>query len=654
MKTCLAWMLGLGVLVAAGCGGSGPAPGPGPDAAIPAAPTAPVSFDRNDYPVFPDADAGADPAVSVEDGGAGFTGEGWETNVDFDLMGDPRAVKGGVFRAFELDFPTTFRYRGPNTSEFDLMLDSLVYESLLTLHSTSTEWIPAVATHWQISDDRLTYRYRIDPNARFSDGEPVTADDVIATWDLMMDPGLQDPAARLVYEKYERPVAVSQYIVSVTSTQLNWRNFLYFSGMPIYPAHVLETIDGETYIRDYNYKMLPGTGPYIVHEEDIDRGNRVVISRRSDYWAEDYRRNVGTGNFDELHQIVVRDQNLAFEMFKRGDLDFYYVNVSREWVEELDTEPVQRGLIQKRKVFNEYPQGTNGIAMNTRRAPWDDVRVRQAMAHLFNRDLMIEKLYFNEYFPRLGYFYGPYTDPENPKIGYDPEQAEALLIDAGWTERDAQGRLLRDGQPLTAELLYGQQGLEPRFTIYQEDLRRVGITLNLRLVTFETMIQLIDERRFDLVAIGYTGLLFPNPETSFHSSLADPDNTNNLTGLKNERVDELLEAYDVEFDQPAREAIIREIDGILANAHHYALGFDAPFFRIAFWNKFGTPDGYLSRFGYYRDPISLWWSDPEQDARFREAMGGASASLPVGETDVRFWADYAEHMGEATPTAGGQ
>ena len=650
MSKRLAWMLGLGVFVAAGCGGSSPVAED--TAAVPAARTEAVSFDKNDYPVFPDADAGADPGVSAEDGGAGFTGDGWETNVDFELMGDPRAVKGGAFRAFELDFPTTFRYRGPNTSEFDLMLDSLVYESLLTLHPTSTEWIPALATHWQISDDRLTYRYRIDPNARFSDGEPVTAEDVAATWDLMMDSGLQDPAARLVYEKYERPVAQTPYIVSVTSTQLNWRNFLYFSGMPIYPAHVLETIDGETYIRDYNYRMLPGTGPYIVNEEDVDRGNRVIIRRRLNYWAEDHRRNIGSGNFDEIHEIVVRDQNLAFEMFKRGDLDFYYVNVSREWVEELDTEPVRRGLIQKRKVFNEYPQGTSGIALNTRRAPWDDLRVRQAMAHLYNRELMIEKLYFSEYVPRRGYFYGPYTDPGNPDMAYDPERAVALLAEAGWTERDAQGRLVKDGQPLTAELLYGQQGLEPRFTIYQEDLRRVGITLNLRLVTFETLIQLLDERRFDLVSIAYTGLLFPNPETSFHSSLADPDNTNNITGLKSDRVDELLEEYDVEFEQPTREEIIREIDGILAKAHHYVLGFDAPFFRIAFWNKFGTPEGYLSRFGYYRDPLSLWWSDPGQEARFREAMGSSTMALEVGESDVHYWEEYVRRMDQSSPTTG--
>ena len=280
----LVWMLGLGMSVLCGC--AGPSSVPEGNNTVPALRIGSVSVDKNDYPVFPNTDEGADPQVSAENGGSGFAGEAWETNLSFALMGDPSAVKGGVIRSHQLDFPTTFRYRGPNTTEFDLMLDGLVYEGLLTLHPTSTEWIPALATHWQISPDRLTYRYRINPNARFSDGEPVTAEDVVATWELMMDPGLQDPAARLVYGKYDRPVAETPYIVSVTSTQLNWRNFLYFSSMPIYPAHVLNTIDGETYIRDYNYKMLPGTGPYIVNEADVDRGNRVIIRRRFDYWAE--------------------------------------------------------------------------------------------------------------------------------------------------------------------------------------------------------------------------------------------------------------------------------------------------------------------------------------------------------------------------------
>ena len=144
--------------------------------------------------------------------------------------------------------------------------------------------------------------------------------------------------------------------------------------MSIFPAHVLQDVDGATYLKDYNFKLLPGTGPYVVDEADVVKGKVVTIRRRNDYWAEKDRRNVGLNNFDEIREIVVRDQNLAFEMFKKGDLDYYYVNISREWVEELNFDQVQRGLIQKRKIFNDNPSGIQGLAFNTRKPPFDDIR----------------------------------------------------------------------------------------------------------------------------------------------------------------------------------------------------------------------------------------------------------------------------------------
>lgn len=630
----------VGVLAAA-CGGSDSTGSAGPTMA--ATPRGDVAMDKEAYPVFPNPDEGADPAVSAEDGGAGFTGEGWETNTDFDLIGDPRAVKGGVFRDVMYDFPGTLRIHGPESNTaFNYMMSGLVYESLLAIHPTTLAFIPALATHWQVSDDRMTYRFRLNPRARFADGDPVLADDVVATWHFLIDPGLQDPSNQLVFGKFNPPVARSPYIVEVTAKELNWRNFLYFSGMPIFPAHVLADVDGAAYLEDFNTRLVPGTGPYVVNESDIQRGNSITLRRRTDgYWAELDRRNIGVHNFDQIRSTVVRDQNLAFEMFKRGDLDFYYVNISREWIEEMNFDRVQRGLVQKRKIFNNAPQGFSGLALNTRRAPFDDIRVREALAYLQNRELMIQKLFFNEYLPLNSYYPGRvYENPDNPPMAYDPARALALLEEAGWSSRDSQGRLVKGGQPLTFDILYRSQSSEPFLTVYQEDLRRVGITANLRLVTPETGFQLVMQRDFDAASQAWGALLFPNPETSFHSTLAQVDNNNNLTGFANARVDELLVEYDREFDPERRTAIIREIDGLVANEHHYVLGWYAPFERIAYWNRFGHPDSYLSRVGDYTDMVSLWWIDAEKEAQLNQAMGDSSVQLPVGETEVRYWQNY--------------
>jgi len=147
--------------------------------------------------------------------------------------------------------------------------------------------------------------------------------------------------------------------------------------------------------------------------------------------------------------------------------------------------------------------------------------------------------------------------------------------------------------------------------------------------------------------------LFPNPETSFKSTLADAKSNNNVTGIKNQRIDELLDVYDREFDTQKRIEIIREIDGILANLHSYVLTWDTAYERIAYWDKFGHPEGYLSRIGDYRDVPSLWWIYSQKDSALTRAMGDSAMKLPVGETDARFWQQYSQRQGSRSTQAAG-
>lgn len=648
-----ALVCGLAGLIGGCGGGSAPASAPPTSNTVVANGPA-VSIDKNAYPVFPDADAGADPSVPAEQGGRGFTGEGWETNTNYELIGDPRAVKGGVYREYQLNFPGTLRILGPDVYSFNIYnVGMLVYETLLLLHPTTLDYIPALATHWQISPDRMTYRFRIDPNARWADGESVTAEDVVATWSFVTDKGLQDPSHQIMFAKFEKPVAESKYIVRVTSKELSWQNFLNFccdKNLFILPSHVLKGLNGARYLKEYNFKLIPGSGPYVVNEADVVKGRSISLRRRPNYWAAKQRRNVGTGNFDEIRETVVRDQNLAFEMFKKGDLDAYYVNISREWVQELDFDKVQQGLIQKRKVFNNRPSGIQGLAFNMRKAPYDDVRVRKALHLLLNRDALIQTLYLNEYVPMNSYFPGGiYENPNNPKNTYDPQTALKLLAEAGWKDRDSQGRLTRSGRPLVVEVLYPSKSTERFLTVFQEDLRKVGIGLNLRLVTYETLIKLLDERMFDVVSIGWVVPIFPDPEPQYRSTLADQNASNNVTGLKDQKVDVLIDRYNLEFDQQKRIPILREIDGLLANQYPYILGWDAPFERIAFWNKFGYPRGILTRIGEYFEMNSLWWIDSRQEQALKEAMANPSTSLEIGETDDRYWLEYAKRQAPPAP-----
>jgi microcin C transport system substrate-binding protein len=646
------------VAVACGGGTSNTQQGPASSGTAPAASRANVSMDKNSYQVFPNADAGADPAVPAEQGGKGFKGDGWETNTSFDLIGDPRAVKGGLLHDWMPSFPGTLRMAGPewNTAT-NYEISGLVYEQLLTLHPTTLKYIPVLATHWQIAPDKKTFRFRLDPNARFSDGTPVTADDVVASWKFHTDKSLQDLYFYTEYNKLEPPVVESKYIVRMKAKTLAWQNFLTAATLRVFPAHVLKTIDGASYLRDYNFKLMPGTGPYIVNESDVKKGQSISVRRRKDYWADKYRVNVGQYNFDEIRTTVVRDQNLAFELFKKGDLDYYFVNISQVWMQDLNTPNFQRGLILKRKVFNNYPQSSQFMAFNTRRAPWDDIRVRKAFALLLNRQLLIDTLFFKEYQPLNSIYPGTeYENPNNPKNPYDPQQALALLAEAGWKDRDAQGRLTKNGQPLQVELLYDDKGSEKWLTIYQNDLRKVGITFNLRLVSPETDFKMQMQRQFELASSGFgAGSVFPNPRPELHSSTADVQNTNNISGFKNKRVDELADLYDVEFDPAKRVTLLRELDGIVMSQYHYVMEWTAPSQRIAYWNRFGMPRGTFSRMGDYVGSLTpgipqLWWVDPDKAQKLDQALRDSSIKLEIPPVEDHYWIEYSKTHQPATGT----
>jgi len=652
--------LGLLTLTLAACGG-GEVVGPG-NSSTTTTSNEKASSNKDDYPVFPDADVGADPAVSAEQGGKGFTGQGWETNTGFDLIGDPRAAKGGTLHDALEDFPGTLRIDGPEyNTAFNYGVTAMVYERLLDIDTTTLNFIPQLATHWQISPDKMTYRFRINPNARFSDGTPVTAQDVVASFDFIMDKSLQNPSTQMTYAKFERPVAESKYIVSVKSKVLNWRNFLYFSSdLKVLPAASMKGINGEKYIKEYNYKLLPGSGPYTIKEEDIKKGVSISARRRPDYWNAKARMNVGVYNFDELQYSVVRDENLAFEKFKKGELDFFVVGTAQQWVQQTDFDNVKRGLIQKRKIYNSQPWGFSGFAFNARRAPFNDIRLRKAFTLLVNRPLMIEKLAFNEYVQNNSFFPASvYENPNNPKNPYDPEAALKLLAEAGWKDRDSQGRLVKNGEPLAVELLYPTPTFQKYLMLYQEDLRKIGITLNLRLVTPETAFKLQNgDRQFQMAYTGWGGLLFPNPETSFHSMLADQKDNNNITGFKNARVDELCKQYDVTFDPQERIRIIREIDGLVANEYHYALLWTGPFTRVLYWNEFGAPKGYWSKTGDYFGAgngfglLQMWWKDSAKAAELDAARRDSSKKLEVGPVEDRYWLDFDAKQRASAPAGG--
>jgi ABC-type transport system substrate-binding protein len=494
-----------------------------------------------------------------------------------------------------------------------------------------------------ISEDKLTFKFRINPDARWSDGMPVIAADVVATWDLRMDETILEPSEQLSFGKFERPVAEGKYIVSVNAKSINWRNFLYFSTMAVLPNHILKELDGTAYLEEYTFSMMTGTGPYIIPENKIINQESFILERREDYWAADDPFVQYQYNFDKIKVSVVKDNTaLQYEKFKKGEQDFYRVSQARRWVEETDYESIQNGWVKKQRVFSEKPAGTSGYYFNMREWPFDDKRVRYAFTYLYDRVKMNREMYYNEYGYMNSLYAGSvYENPDNNPFHPNPEKAVALLNEAGYTSRNDDGWLVHEetGRILSFELSL-PKSYEYMATPVQQMLKEYGMDMQIKFVDYNTMIKNVNERNFSVAMLAYGGLIYPNPETSLKSELADKNDNNNVWGFKSDRVDELLPEYDACFDQNRRIEIIREIDGIYSEVHPTAWSIVRNYQRILYWDKFGFPEWMFTRYiGEYWSIFSYWWIDPEKEANLEKAMA-AGEKLPLAPLDMKYWPEY--------------
>jgi len=569
----------------------------------------------------------------------------WSEAVDGTYFGDPSAKKGGTLNYTHSLFPRTMRVIGQNSSQVlnSRTIMALCYESLLSQHPTTLEFVPSLASHWSISDDKMVFKFRINPDARWWDGMPVTADDIVATWDLRMDETILFPSSQIAFGKFERPVAESKYIVSVKAKSVNWRNFLYFSMMVIHPNHILKDLDGTAFLEEYAFSVIPGTGPYIIPEENIINQESYTFERRDDYWAADDPLVRYKYNFDRIKVSVVKDNDaLQYEKFKKGEQDIFNVSRSRRWVEETEFNATEKGWIKKQRIFSEKPAGTSGYYFNMRQWPFDDKRIRYAFCFLYDREKMNREMYYNEYGMMNSLYSGTvYENLNNNDFSYNPQKAVALLQEAGYTSRDDDGWLVHEktGKVLSFEIGI-QKTSEYMVTPVQQMMKEYGIDMQIKFVDYNTMIKNVNARNFSVCMLAYSGLIYPNPESSLRSSLADMNDNNNVWGFKSERVDELLDEYDICFDQSRRIEIIQEIDGIFNDTHPIAFSIVRNYSRMMWWDKFGYPHWMLSRYvGEYWDAFYYWWIDEEVQEQLTDAMEDGR-KLDLKPIDMKYWPDY--------------
>ncbi len=576
----------------------------------------------------------------------------WITNFEGVILGDKDAKKGGTLNFGCFGYPATLRSYGQSASYLmNSTFRSLVYESLLKIDPVTLEYLPSLADKWCITPDKKTYFYHIDTSAKWQDGKPVTSLDVVATWDLIVHDDLKEPIWQGMFLKFKRPVALTKNIVMIKPKELSWRVFFNISTEEFFvmPEHIIGRIKPSDYMADYNNKMMVGSGPYIFEKANINEV--IVLKRNPSWWAKDMPINKNLFNFDNIRFLFYSEETLMGEKFKTGDVDLIHVErpLFKKWKEEytsIEMNEIKYNHIIKQRIYINMPY-INGFYFNMREDPFDDIRVRKAVFLLFNRKIMLEKFYYNEFRYMDSYFAGlPYENKNNPKIRYNKEEAIKLLEEAGYSQKNLndKGYIVKDGKVFEITLNVYRTDDTRIETLLQEDFKKVGIKLNLKRVTWATALKDIDEFNFKMIGLRFTIEIFPNSETLYHSNFADNKGSFNIWGLKDTKVDELLDLYYQEYDLEKRTKMLQQLDSIIVRKYMTALLWYEDNMKILYWNKFGMPDFGISQTDYnglinyepYSPVITFWWIDNEFEKKLNKSKN-KEIMLPARPSELKSW-----------------
>ena len=513
----------------------------------------------------------------------------------------------------------------------------LVLESLLVRGNDEPFTLYGLlAKSVETDDDRSYVTFHLDPRARFSDGQPVLADDVLFTWALLRDKGR--PNHRQYYSKVTKAEAPDPLTVRFDFGGVPDRELPLILGlMPILPRHAVDVATFE----ETSMTAPMGSGPYRVAA--VRPGASVTFVRNPDYWGRDLPVNRGLWNFDEVRIDYFREANGEFEAFKRGLYDFRVETEPLRWHDGYDFAAARNGEVIRETARISMPQPSQFLVFNTRRPIFSDIRVRQALTLLFDFEWINRNYFFGLYTRSAGFFAGselsaygrpaddrerellkPFTERIQPDIldgsyrlpvtdgsGRDRttlRSALKLLSEAGY---ELDGTVLRQRAtkiPFTFEILVTTRDQERIALAYQRDLKRAGIEVSVRAVD---PVQ-FDQRRlgyeFDMLQNRWDQSLSPGNEQSFYfgSQAADIPGTRNYMGAKEPAIDALIAALLEARERPDFVSAVRALDRALMSGFYAIPVINVQEQWIARWNRVERPVA-TALTGYLPE---TWWQKP--------------------------------------------
>ncbi|WP_404423021.1 extracellular solute-binding protein [Thalassospira australica] len=559
----------------------------------------------------------------------------------FDYV-NPDAPKGGTLvqsSIVSFDTLNPFTLKGTAASGLGLMYDSLMVASadepyaLYGLIARSVEY-PA---------DRSYVIFHLDPRARFQDGTDITAEDVVFSFNILIEKG--SPYFRQYYASVDKVEAIDDLTVRFDFKPGNNRELpMIIAELAIMPKHYWEGRD----FSKTTFDIPVGSGAYKIR--DFESGRRITYERVKDYWAEDLPVNRGSNNYDTLRFDTYLDPDVQRQAFFAGEYMIRSEHSSREWSTAYNTPAVRNGQIKKEFLPDNLPNGMQAYVFNTRKPQFADIRVREALQYAFDFEWLNRAMFYGAYKRNVSYFAnselaatgvpeGEELDilkgfrsqlppelftqpPQLPNFDAPNGRREALrhsmnlLQDAGWELRDMQLVNSKTGEPFRFELIIRQPGLEKIALVLKARLRQLGITMDIRLIDTGQWVNRIQAYDFDMTTFWWTQSLSPgNEQRIFWSSeAADQAGSRNFAGIKSPVIDELI---DLVVDADSRESLVqrvRALDRVLQWGFYvipqYYLGGD----RMAYWDVFGRPDEVPLKGA----SVMTWWIDPEKSRQLRK------------------------------------
>ena len=563
-------------------------------------------------------------APALAGGGRWFPAEDWRETPD--ECASPRAKKGGTLRFNGSSAPKSLNAYVDNNA-YTMMTFELMYSGLVGVDARTLDFVPDLASRWHVSDDGAVFTFEMNPRAKWSDGVPVTAEDVKWTFDTVMSEKSETGPWKVQLGYFESPVVEPGGRIRFSKkpgSAPDWRDLMNCGRFPVLPRHALEG-------RDFNkasFLGMPVSGPYRLSRvaEQIE----TEFSRVEGWWCADSPSCMGLFNFDRIVMRYYVDNENAFEALKKRAIDVYPVYSARIMAEGTRAEKFARNWMLKRRVANQKPTGFQGFAMNMRRSPFDDVRVRKAMAHLVDRETMNRTMMSGEYFLLRSYYSDLYDDARpcgNELVRYDPSAARALLEEAGWRRRPEDGKLWKDGRRFVFTFLSRGASEDKFLSMFSHALEECGIEMKIDRKDFAGWMRDMDEFNFDMTWASWGSSIFKSPEFMWLSSEADRKGSNNITGFKSAEVDAIIKAEKSMLRMKDREDAYRRIDALVAEQVPYVLLWQVRETRLLYWNKFGMPDSVLTRHGDESCVLSCWWYDEDRAEELERAMS-AGRCLP--------------------------